>query len=67
MAKIGAKLTFVSSGTSQVVISVPATAAGYGLALAVAAGITRVMSSPAAQRFLPAWLRTTPDAGGDPK
>ncbi|MFF7234391.1 hypothetical protein [Streptomyces sioyaensis] len=45
-------------------LGVPETAAGYGLALAVAAAITRVMASPAAQRYLPAWLRTAPDTGG---
>ncbi|MFE7782027.1 hypothetical protein [Streptomyces nigrescens] len=44
-------------------LGVPETAAGYGLALAVAAGITRVMASPAVQRYMPAWLRTAPAAG----
>ncbi|MGW7197211.1 hypothetical protein [Streptomyces chryseus] len=41
-------------------LGVPETAAGYGVALAVAAGVTRAMASPAVQRFLPAWLRTSP-------
>ncbi|MFZ3569288.1 hypothetical protein ACNYS0_20265 [Streptomyces sp. BH034] len=47
-------------------LGVPETAAGYGLALAVAAGITRAMNSPTVQRFLPAWLRKDPepDTGG---
>lgn len=45
-------------------LGVPETVAGYGVVLAVAAGITRAMASPTAQRFLPAWLRTAPDAGG---
>ncbi|MEV5131449.1 hypothetical protein AB0K87_13265 [Streptomyces sp. NPDC053705] len=45
-------------------LGVPETAAGYGVALAVAAGITRAMASPTVQRFLPAWLRTAPDPGG---
>ncbi|MEV4437474.1 hypothetical protein AB0K09_00405 [Streptomyces sp. NPDC049577] len=39
-------------------LGVPKTAAGYGVVLAVAAGVTRAMSSPVLQRFLPAWLRT---------
>lgn len=38
---------------------VPRTAAGVGVALAVAAGLTRVMALPAVQKLLPRWLRTT--------
>lgn len=48
---------------------IPRTAAGIGLALAVAAGLTRVMALDAVQTLLPKWLRTTaPDnteTGGD--
>ncbi|MEL3944509.1 hypothetical protein [Streptomyces sp. LNU-CPARS28] len=36
------------------------TAAGVGLALAVAAAITRVMALPVVDNLLPAWLRTAP-------
>ncbi|MFE4413091.1 hypothetical protein [Streptomyces sp. NPDC056821] len=46
-------------------LGIPETAAGVGIALAVAAAITRVMSSPLTQRFLPEWLRTTPTAPAD--
>jgi hypothetical protein len=41
---------------------IPRTAAGVGIALAVAAGITRVMSLDAVQDLLPNWLRITPPA-----
>ncbi|WP_254878680.1 hypothetical protein [Streptomyces sp. NA04227] len=39
---------------------IPRTAAGVATALAVAAGITRVMALDAVQNLLPKWLRTTP-------
>ncbi|MGW9041257.1 hypothetical protein ACWGQL_01625 [Streptomyces lydicus] len=38
---------------------IPRTAAGVGVALAVAAGLTRVMALDAVQKLLPKWLRTT--------
>ncbi|MFM9368128.1 hypothetical protein [Streptomyces sp. Da 82-17] len=47
---------------------IPRTAVGVGVALAVAAGLTRVMALDAVQKLLPKWLRTAvPDtgAGGD--
>ncbi len=34
-------------------------------ALAVAAGVTRVMALPAVQALLPSWLRTDVPAAGD--
>ncbi|MFD6889307.1 hypothetical protein [Streptomyces sp. NPDC059957] len=40
---------------------IPQTAAGVGIALAVAGAITRVMALPVVDRLLPAWLRTGPD------
>ncbi|MFC9294370.1 hypothetical protein [Streptomyces sp. NPDC057010] len=40
---------------------IPQTAAGVGLALAVAGGVTRVMALPVVEALLPAWLRTGPD------
>ncbi|MFJ7208240.1 hypothetical protein ACIQWR_32525 [Streptomyces sp. NPDC098789] len=40
---------------------IPQTAAGIGLALAVAGAITRVMALPVIDTLLPAWLRTGPD------
>ncbi|MFJ4585336.1 hypothetical protein [Streptomyces echinatus] len=40
---------------------VPETAAGVGLALAVAGGITRVMALPVVENLLPAWLRAAPN------
>ncbi|MCR8576152.1 hypothetical protein [Streptomyces sp. Isolate_219] len=39
---------------------IPRTATGVGVALAVAAGLTRVTALPAVQKLLPKWLRTTP-------
>lgn len=36
---------------------IPQTAAGVGLALAVAGGLTRVMALPVVENLLPAWLR----------
>ena len=41
---------------------IPRTAAGIGVALAVAAGLTRVMALDAVQQLLPKWLRITPPA-----
>ncbi|MEU7602223.1 hypothetical protein [Streptomyces sp. NPDC041003] len=40
---------------------IPQTAAGVGLALAVAGGVTRVMALPVVEALLPSWLRTGPD------
>ncbi|MEV7441031.1 hypothetical protein AB0O22_07750 [Streptomyces sp. NPDC091204] len=40
---------------------IPQTAAGVGIALAVAGAITRVMALPVVDNLLPAWLRTGPD------
>ncbi|MFJ7258754.1 hypothetical protein ACIQV2_01075 [Streptomyces globosus] len=40
---------------------IPQTAAGVGLALAVAGGVTRVMALPVVEALLPAWLRSGPD------
>ncbi|MFB6806611.1 hypothetical protein [Streptomyces sp. NPDC056387] len=40
---------------------IPQTAAGVGVALAVAGGVTRVMALPVVEALLPAWLRTGPD------
>lgn len=41
---------------------IPQTAAGIGVALTVAGGITRVMALPVVENLLPRWLRTsTPD------
>ncbi|WP_405659710.1 hypothetical protein [Streptomyces sp. RK9] len=37
---------------------IPQTAAGIGVALAVAGGITRVMALPVVENLLPRWLRT---------
>ncbi|WKX70056.1 hypothetical protein [Streptomyces sp. XD-27] len=39
---------------------IPRTAAWVGVALAVAAGVTRVMALDAVQNLLPKWLRATP-------
>ncbi|MCY0921370.1 hypothetical protein ABT160_10815 [Streptomyces sp. NPDC001941] len=39
---------------------IPQTAAGVGLALAVAGGVTRVMALPVVENVLPAWLRAEP-------
>ncbi|MGW2586810.1 hypothetical protein ACWCYZ_36930 [Streptomyces virginiae] len=39
---------------------IPQTAAGVGLALAVAGGVTRVMALPVVEALLPAWLRAAP-------
>ncbi|MFD8546783.1 hypothetical protein [Streptomyces sp. NPDC059649] len=39
---------------------IPQTAAGVGVVLAVAAGITRVMALPVIEGLLPSWLRTAP-------
>jgi len=39
---------------------IPQTAAGVGAAVAVAAGITRVMALPVVDNLLPAWLRAAP-------
>ncbi|WP_371677903.1 hypothetical protein [Streptomyces sp. NBC_01276] len=41
---------------------IPQTAAGVGLALAVAGGVTRVMALPVVEALLPQWLRVTPSA-----
>jgi hypothetical protein len=41
---------------------IPETAAGVGVALAVAGGITRVMALPVVENLLPAWLRSAPNA-----
>jgi hypothetical protein len=43
---------------------IPATLPWVGGALAVAAGVTRVMAIPAVQALLPSWLRTG-EAGRD--
>ncbi|MFJ2751861.1 hypothetical protein [Streptomyces sp. NPDC087297] len=40
---------------------IPQAAAGVGIALAVAGGVTRVMALPVVEALLPAWLRTGPD------
>ncbi|WP_330261778.1 hypothetical protein [Streptomyces sp. NBC_00539] len=40
---------------------IPQTAAGVGVALAVAGGVTRVMALPVVEALLPAWLRAAPD------
>lgn len=40
---------------------IPQTAAGVGVALAVAGGLTRVMALPVVENLLPAWLRTEPN------
>lgn len=42
---------------------VPETTAGVGLALAVAAAVTKVMTLPVVDRLLPAWLRMEPGGG----
>lgn len=39
---------------------IPQTAAGVGVALAVAGGITRVMALPVVENLLPTWLRAAP-------
>ncbi|MFF0744224.1 hypothetical protein ACFYVL_27880 [Streptomyces sp. NPDC004111] len=39
---------------------IPQTAAGVGVALAVAGGITRVMRLPVVEALLPTWLRAEP-------
>ncbi|MET9690130.1 hypothetical protein ABZY81_16910 [Streptomyces sp. NPDC006514] len=44
---------------------VPQTAAGVGLALAVAGGVTRVMALPVVEALLPRWLRAAPDADAE--
>lgn len=36
---------------------IPQTAAGVGVALAVAGGLTRVMALPVVENLLPSWLR----------
>ncbi|MFD5874083.1 hypothetical protein [Streptomyces sp. NPDC060322] len=41
---------------------IPQTAAGVGLALAVAGGVTRVMALPVVENLLPGWLRSAPSA-----
>ncbi|MEV0115531.1 hypothetical protein AB0H77_20185 [Streptomyces sp. NPDC050844] len=43
---------------------IPRTAVGVGVALAVAAGITRVMALDAVQQLLPKWLRIAPPNTG---
>jgi hypothetical protein len=40
---------------------IPQGAAGVGLALAVAGGLTRVMALPVVDNLLPAWLRAAPN------
>ncbi|MER5934139.1 hypothetical protein [Streptomyces sp. NPDC002054] len=44
---------------------IPQTAAGVGLALAVAGGVTRVMALPVVEALLPRWLRAAPDADAE--
>ncbi|WP_439676011.1 hypothetical protein [Embleya sp. MST-111070] len=44
---------------------IPETAAGVGVILAVAAGVTRVMALPVVQQLMPSWLRTDPVPNGD--
>ncbi|MFH9870384.1 hypothetical protein ACH4NT_30460 [Streptomyces lydicus] len=44
---------------------VPQTAAGVGLALAVAGGVTRVMALPVIENLLPGWLRSAPSADAE--
>lgn len=39
---------------------IPQSAAGVGLAVAVAGGVTRVMALPVVEAVLPAWLRAEP-------
>ncbi|MEU5330927.1 hypothetical protein [Streptomyces parvus] len=39
---------------------IPQTAAGVGVALAVAGGLTRVMALPVVEGLLPSWLRAEP-------
>ncbi|MEV0440951.1 hypothetical protein AB0I84_05555 [Streptomyces spectabilis] len=39
---------------------IPQTAAGVGIALAVAGGLTRVMALPVVESLLPSWLRAEP-------
>ncbi|MGW1277962.1 hypothetical protein ACWD4V_13560 [Streptomyces tsukubensis] len=39
---------------------IPQTAAGIGVALAVAGGLTRVMALPVVEGLLPSWLRAEP-------
>ncbi|MFF3178111.1 hypothetical protein ACFVQ0_36450 [Streptomyces sp. NPDC057900] len=40
---------------------IPQTAAGVGVALAVAGGLTRVMALPVVEGLLPSWLRAEPN------
>ncbi|MEU6822790.1 hypothetical protein ABZ921_19360 [Streptomyces atriruber] len=40
---------------------IPQTAAGVGVALAVAGGLTRVMALPVVEGLLPVWLRAEPN------
>ncbi|MEU8758550.1 hypothetical protein [Streptomyces sp. NPDC048659] len=42
--------------------AIPQTAAGVGMALAVAGGVTRVMALPVVENLLPPWLRAAPSA-----
>ncbi|MFJ2672714.1 MULTISPECIES: hypothetical protein [unclassified Streptomyces] len=44
---------------------IPQTAAGVGLALAVAGGVTRVMALPVVENVLPAWLRAEPSTDNE--
>ncbi|MFJ7902364.1 hypothetical protein ACIQ6V_18040 [Streptomyces sp. NPDC096198] len=44
---------------------IPQTAAGIGLALAVAGGLTRVMALPVVENLLPSWLRAAPDTDAE--
>ncbi|GGP35184.1 hypothetical protein [Streptomyces melanogenes] len=44
---------------------IPQTAAGVGLTLAVAGGVTRVMALPVVEALLPAWLRAAPSADAE--
>ena len=44
---------------------VPDTLPWVAAALAVAAGVTRIMALPAVQALLPTWLRTDVPAAGD--
>lgn len=45
---------------------IPQTAAGVGVALAVAAGISRVTALPVIENLLPVWLRAAPTGDDEP-
>ncbi|MED7948620.1 hypothetical protein PUR61_15220 [Streptomyces sp. BE20] len=44
---------------------IPEATPGVGVGLAVAAGVTKVMSLPAVDKLLPRWLRAVPDPDDD--